>query len=179
MTEETPGFTITDAPDQNAAGLAAMQRDLLARLASASVADAVGLMVRSERHRGYALADLEWLLLPPLALGQIMFAYQRPQMAAVKEGAESNGAPPARRSPPIASAMLTWALVSPEVAAKLDALEKAGAPLRLTAQEWRSGKQLRFMEAIGTVNDIRMLTQKLRQQLGAPDKASQEEGAAA
>src|SRR5689334_841893 len=76
-TGESGDFKITDAP-QGKPPLTQAERDLAVRLASASVADAVGLMMRSERHRHYSLADLEWLVLPPLMLNQVMFAYTRP-----------------------------------------------------------------------------------------------------
>ncbi|MDQ7251716.1 hypothetical protein [Dongia sedimenti] len=171
MTQETPAFKIIDATDQNppdAATLATAQRDLLARLASASVTDAVSLMIRSERHRYYAMADLEWLLLPALALGQIMFAYQRPQLAAAKpagDGVQDGEAAPAPTAPPLATAMLTWALVLPEVGAKIDAQKKAGVPVRLAPQEWRSGKELRIVEAIGVAKDIAALTAKVHRHL--------------
>jgi len=142
-------FKITDAPaSDRKPPLTQAERDLAVRLASASVADAIGLMMRSDRHRHYSLSDLEWLLLPPLMLNQVMFAYARPQVPAAKAEAAAkagfNG-----ELPPMAVAMVTWAMVSPEVAAKLDAQKKAGVPSRLAPHEWKSGKERRVLEVLG------------------------------
>jgi hemolysin-activating ACP:hemolysin acyltransferase len=182
MTLETSAKKITETPGQDspdATQLAAAQRDLLARLASASVADAMGLLVRSDRYRYYALADLEWLLLPPLALGQVMFAYQRPMLAAVNstaQGSAKGEALPTLTARPLATAMLTWALVSPDVGAKISAQKEAGAPVRLAPQEWRSGNEVHVVEAIGPAKEIAMLTVKLQEQFLADEAGN---GAAA
>jgi hemolysin-activating ACP:hemolysin acyltransferase len=145
---------ITDAP-QGKAPLSQAERDLAARLASASVADAVGLMMRSAQYRHYSLADLEWLILPPLMLGQVLFAYTRPkgQVAAGHSGVGEQ--------PPMPVAMITWALVSTEVDAKLVAQKGSGAPLRLSPQEWRSGSQRRVISLLGDQRALRDLETKL------------------
>ena len=145
--EISGGINITDAP-QGKQPLTQAERDLAVRLASASVADAVGLMMRSERHRHYSLADLEWLVLPPLMLNQVMFAYARPQVPADKaEAAAKAGV--TGELPPMPVAMVTWALVSPEVGSKLDAQKKAGVPFRLAPHEWRSGTERRIVDNLG------------------------------
>jgi hemolysin-activating ACP:hemolysin acyltransferase len=157
--EISGGINITDAP-QGKQPLTQAERDLAVRLASASVADAVGLMMRSERHRHYSLADLEWLVLPPLMLNQVMFAYSRPQVPADKaEAAAKAGV--VGELPPMPVAMVTWALVSPEVAAKLDAQKKAGVPFRLAPHEWKSGNRRYVIESVGNEDVCRSLLQKL------------------
>lgn len=142
-----------DAPRKMTTG----ERDLAVRLASASVADAIGLYMRSDRHKHQSIADLEWMLMPPLMLGQIKFAYARPQMKQAKDADTGND----EKLPPVAVAMVTWAMVSPEVAAKLDAQKKAGQPFRLAPQEWRSGRERRIVDGIGEKELISELTKRL------------------
>ena len=171
--DETPAIaTIKDAEPAPARQRSQVERDLTVRLASASVADAIGLMMRSERHRHYSLADLEWLLLPPLMLDQAMFAYTRPKMAQKIDanGKAENGDDTPMDAPQIAIAMVTWAAVSAEVAAKLDAQKKAGVPHRLAPQEWRSGKEVRVIEAIGQAKAVEELVRKLRQRFASPTR---------
>jgi hemolysin-activating ACP:hemolysin acyltransferase len=158
--ETGEGIKITDAP-QGKAPLSQAERDLAVRLASASVADAIGLMMRSERHRHYSLADLEWLIMPPLMLNQVMFAYARPQVP-VENAAAAAKAGVVGELPPMPVAMVTWALISPEVAAKLDAQKKAGIPFRLAPHEWKSGTERRIMEALGDDRAVQRLMSKLQ-----------------
>lgn len=169
------GVTITDAHSKTAQRRRQAERDLIVRLASASVADAISLMMRSERLRHYSLADLEWLLLPALMLDQAAFAYGRPKLPQkAGEGHQSEIASAATKSlgvavqegdklPPIPIALVTWAAVSTEVAAKLDAQKKAGLPYRLARNEWRSGKEVRVIEALGDEKAVKELLGKLRQ----------------
>jgi hypothetical protein len=64
--------------------------------------------------------------------------------------------------------------VSPDVAAKLDAQRKVGAHPRLAPQEWRSGRELRVIEAIGPAKEIQSLVAKLRGQIkGASTKGEE------
>ena len=158
--DEADGIKITDAP-QAKQPLTQAERDLAVRLASASVADAVGLMMRSERHRHYSLADLEWLVLPPLMLNQVMFAYARPLVPVDKaEAAAKAGV--TGELPPMPVAMVTWAMVSPEVAAKLDAQKKASMPFRLAPHEWKSGNSQRIISEIGQPRAVQELVAKLK-----------------
>lgn len=76
-------------------------------------ASAVWLMQLSPRHRHLFLADLEWALMPPLALKQFRL-FQR------------DGIP---------VALVTWASVSNEVEARL-----AQGQMRLKPDEWQSGE---------------------------------------
>jgi hemolysin-activating ACP:hemolysin acyltransferase len=153
------GIKITDTPQFKLPSQA--ERDLAVRLASANVADAISLMMRSERHRHYSLADLEWLLMPPMLLKQVMFAYARPQLPPEKAAAAA-AAGIEGEQPPQPVAMLTWARVSPEVAAKLDSQKKAGVPFRLAPQEWRSGDEVRVIDVLGQQKAADALREKLR-----------------
>jgi len=75
------------------------------------------------------LADLEWLIVPPIMLGQ--FATM---------DANTNG-----RSTPVAAAF--WASVSEDVDRKL--LEINTIPIRLRPDEWRSGDIVWLIDIVG------------------------------
>ncbi len=72
------------------------------KLAATNLANAVALFLRSPAHRHYTLADLEWCLLPALALNQFMAAEMKlPDGQAVP------------------AALVLWARVSAEVDARI------------------------------------------------------------
>ena len=98
---------------------------------SVAFAQIVSLLMRSPLYRHFAIADLEWLVIPPLATG--MFA-----LAEMK--AQANG-------PSFPAAAVLWASVSPEVDARLSA--NLSAPIRLRPDEWRSGELLWIVAVAG------------------------------
>lgn len=81
-------------------------------------------------HRPYALADLEWCLIPPLALNQFMAA----------EAKLPNG-----QAVPVA--LVLWARVSAEIDARLSAAPRH--PIRLHPNEWQSGDVIWIIDAVG------------------------------
>lgn len=111
---------------------------------SVAFAQIVSLLVQSPLYRHYAIADLEWLVIPPLATG--MFA-----LAEAK--AQADG-------PAFPVAAMLWASVSPDVDKRLS--ENLSSPIRLRPDEWRSGEQMWVIAAVG---DPRV-TASLLQQLG-------------
>ena len=68
-------------------------------IASATFARVVSILMRSPTHKHYALADLEWLALPPVLLGQYALLDQKVEGAAL----------------PVPSAFALWAEVSKDV----------------------------------------------------------------
>src|SRR3954471_13523074 len=68
----------------------------------------VGVLMRSPHYRAYTLADLEWLVVPPVAAGQF-------RIGEVKPDKNSTTAVPV--------AVVLWASVSPEVDARLMAAD--------------------------------------------------------
>ena len=80
------------------------------------------LMAASPSHRHHFLSDLEWLVMPPLALGQARLIR------------DDKGNP---------LAFACWALVSEAVEKRLE----AGHP-RLAPQEWRSGDRLWLIDVV-------------------------------
>jgi hemolysin-activating ACP:hemolysin acyltransferase len=164
-----------------------LRRDLTLRLVQAQVADAVGLMMRSERHRHYSIGDLEWMLLPPLMLNQLLVSYARPGEKAQAPAADSMApageqAPPERnekqtpQAPIMAVAMVSFARVSPEVFAKLDAQKKVGVPYRLAPQEWASGDIVRVIDTIGSAAEIKGLMERLSDRVSKSKEAKSADG---
>jgi len=105
-----------------AAGLSG-KRPHADKTVAAVLGEIVWLMSQSPEFKQYLIADLEWLVMPPILLRQFKLFYQ-------------DGAP---------VAVELYAKVSPEVAARLD----AGAPT-LRPGDWASGEVVRVVKRIHT-----------------------------
>lgn len=102
----------------------------------------ISLLMRSPEYKHFSLADLEWLVVPPVRLGQCGVAQVKTQ----EDGF----------AVPVAAAL--WASVSVEVDRRLSSqLDK---PLRLRPDEWRSGGILWLVSAVG---EARLVPQFLKQ----------------
>jgi cytolysin-activating lysine-acyltransferase len=102
----------------------------------------ISLLMRSPEYKHFSLTDLEWLVVPPIRLGQCGVAEAKMQ----EDGL----------AVPVAAAL--WASVSAEVDRRLSSeLEK---PMRLRPDEWRSGDILWLISAVG---EARMVPQFLKQ----------------
>jgi hemolysin-activating ACP:hemolysin acyltransferase len=101
---------------------------------SIALAQIVMMMLRSPNYRHYSLSDLEWLVLPPLMLGQIAMAGTRP---------DPNDAD-------LPLAVMFWATVSPEVDMRISS--NLSAPIRLRPDEWRSGEILWLADMLGDMS---------------------------
>ncbi|MCY1707282.1 toxin-activating lysine-acyltransferase [Pannonibacter sp. SL95] len=106
----------------------------------------VTLLMRDPRWRHASLADLEWLLLPPLSLQQIVSARGK-----VKD----------REGVTLPVGLGLWATVSPDVDAKLEAQKQAGIPPRLTPQDWKSGDICWLVVSVGPAELQQRLAEKL------------------
>lgn len=93
-------------------------------------ANVVAVLMRDPGFKGLRIADLEWLVLPPLIAGQWRLAQSRVQKPGTKENDAANSL-----MVPVGIAL--WARVSPEVDRRLS--ETLDKPLILTASEWTSG----------------------------------------
>ena len=103
----------------------------ISKLISASIGDLVVVMSKSPIHKHYSLADIEWMVLPPVLAGQFYVA-------------EATNAETGFRAP---IAAVTWARVSIEVDTRLRAT--AGRPVRLRPDEWTSGDTFWLIDLIG------------------------------
>jgi cytolysin-activating lysine-acyltransferase len=101
------------------------------KLVAASIGDMVVVLSRSPAHKHCFLADIEWMVLPPVFAGQFYIA----EAAHKERGVRA----------PIA--IVTWALVSKEIDARLR--EAAGQRVRLRPDEWKSGDIGWLIDAVG------------------------------
>jgi hemolysin-activating ACP:hemolysin acyltransferase len=112
------------------------------KLAAAHFANAVSLFLRSPAHRHHTLADLEWCLLPALALNQYMAGEARlPDGQAVP------------------TALVLWARVSAEIDARLSAAPRY--PIRLHPNEWQSGDVIWIVDAVGEQKAVQQCIEAL------------------
>ncbi len=118
------------------------QQFLHSKQLSAAFGDIVSLLSKSPAHKHYALADLEWLVIAPLALNQYLLAE-----AKLQDG----------RSVPVA--MLFWARLSPELDARLT--EAPRYPIRFQPNDWRSGESLWIIDAAGDARVVKGLIETL------------------
>jgi cytolysin-activating lysine-acyltransferase len=99
--------------------------------------------MRSAYYKHYALSDLEWLVVPPMRLGQ----------CAVMD-ATVNG-----RQAPVAVAL--WASASDEVDKRLSG--NLNIPIKLRPDEWRSGDVLWLIDAVGEAKAIPHLLRQVQE----------------
>ncbi len=108
----------------------------------------VALLARSPKYRHLTLADLEWLVLPPLLSNQF-----RVVSAQVKGQAGFQ----------LPLGVAFWAFVSPEVAAKLEAQKKDGAVFRLAPPEWKSGDIPWLLDIVAPPEAAKAMYRQLRE----------------
>jgi len=102
------------------------------KLFYASVGEVVTILSRSPSHKHYSLADIEWMVLPAIMIGQFYV---------IEAAHKENGF----RMP---AAFVAWAFVSEEVDQRLTG--QAGQRLRLHPGEWRSGEVAWIIDVVGT-----------------------------
>lgn len=115
------------------------------------LAHIVALMMRDQRFRDVRIADLEWLVMPPILAGQWKVA--QGAMPAKKGGDMKDGG----RLFPVAAAL--WASVSAEVDARLSA--NIDKPLVLKPAEWKSGDIIWLIVVPGQPAYVKELLQHL------------------
>ena len=97
----------------------------------------VAVLMRDPNFRNMRLADLEWLVLPPVMAGQFRLGHAMRPAGKTQQGAGI--------SVPVAVAL--WARVSPDIDKGLsEALDK---PVHLRPNQWASGNILWLMAAAG------------------------------
>ena len=135
----------------------AQRRSAIMVRQSLAFAQIVTILLRSPSHRHFAIADLEWLVVPPLTLGQFVIAEAKAQ-------ADGPGFP---------VAMALWATVSPETDQRLS--ENLTSPIRLRPDEWKSGDIMWLIDAVGEPRVLTGLVQQLAENAfkGRPIKLRQ------
>ena len=107
-----------------------------------SFAQIVAVLMRDANFRKMRLADLEWLVLPPVMAGQFRLAQAPSPVGRVKgkDGSEQGGV-----LVPVAVAL--WARVSDGIDKALS--EGLDKPVRLRPNEWASGDNIWLMAVAG------------------------------
>lgn len=108
------------------------------KLFAASIGELVTIFSRSPAHKHYSLADIEWMVLPPVASGQFYVVEALHKESGVRV--------------PIAA--LSWALVSEEVDRRL-AEQGPGVRVCLRPDEWKSGDIAWLVDAVGSTEGVR------------------------
>jgi cytolysin-activating lysine-acyltransferase len=98
------------------------------------------LMTQSPRHKPMPLADLEWLVMPPVLLKQFRIYYSGERPVGV----------------------VLWALVNAPVQQRLHAGEK-----RLSAAEWKCGPQREIVDVIAPFGGEEEMRREIEQMVGA------------
>lgn len=115
------------------------------KLVAASIGDMVVVLSRSPAHKHYSLADIEWMVLPPVFMGQFYIV----ETAHKERGFRA----------PIAA--VTWAFVSEEVDRRL-AEQGAGSRARLRPDEWNCGEIAWLIDAVGSTEGVKAALQSLK-----------------
>jgi cytolysin-activating lysine-acyltransferase len=102
-----------------------------------SFAQVVAVLMRDARFRNFRIADLEWLVLPPVMAGQFALGHagRPPEPGKAQQGV----------AVPVALAL--WARVSPEVDKALS--ENLDKQVRLRPDQWTSGDIVWLMALAG------------------------------
>jgi cytolysin-activating lysine-acyltransferase len=102
-----------------------------------SFAQVVAVLMRDARFRNFRIADLEWLVLPPVMAGQFALGHagRPPEPGKAQQGV----------AVPVALAL--WARVSPEVDKALS--ENLDKQVRLRPGQWTSGDIVWLMALAG------------------------------
>lgn len=130
--------------DGNTAGMTEkIRRDAVALRNALAFTQAVGVLMRSPHYKKLTLADLEWLVIPPLMTGQFRIGEAKPD----------------DKGPSLPVAVVFWASVSPEVDKRL--METTGAAPQLKPEEWKSGDILWLLHAAGETRFVRFVVDQL------------------
>lgn len=140
---QTTGPTAAEMPDLPPEEL--KRRAAAIKLVSAAFGQVVSVLMRAPHYKHYSLADLEWMVVPPLVTSQFSI---------VEAQSRKNG-----MSAPVC--VVLWANVSAEVDARLSA--SPGEPIRLKPNEWRSGDVLWVIDAIGDARAVTAVLKRLRE----------------
>jgi cytolysin-activating lysine-acyltransferase len=117
------------------------------KLVAASIGDIAVVLSRSPAHKHYSLADIEWMILPPVFNGQFYVA-------------EAANAETGFRAP---IAVATWAFVSDEVDRRLSA--EATPRVHLRPDEWRCGEIAWIIDLAGSRHGVAGTLQWLKSTL--------------
>jgi cytolysin-activating lysine-acyltransferase len=146
-TSETPTPQSGTSADAQMGLTEKLRRDAATLRNTVVFSQAVGVLMRSPHYREYRIADLEWLLLPPITNGQF-------RIGETKLDEKHGGAT-------LPVALVLWAFVSPEVDQRLT-MAMGTAP-QLAPGEWKSGDIPWLLHAAGETRFVRPVVNQLMQ----------------
>ena len=103
------------------------------------------MLMRLPQYKHYALADLEWLVVPALLTGQFSLATAQSKTKGLMA--------------PVG--LVLWASVSEEVDKRLGAAP--GQPIKLQPREWKSGNILWVIMAVGDERIVQGVVKRLQE----------------
>src|SRR5215510_2623391 len=132
------------ASDGNGANEARARRPGDARQArfGQTFSQVVAVLMRDQNFRNMRIADLEWLVLPPIMAGQFRLAHMP---APPRPGEPAKPTDKGGVLVPVAVAL--WARVSPQIDKGLS--ENLDKPVRLRTNQWASGDIIWLMAVAG------------------------------
>jgi hemolysin-activating ACP:hemolysin acyltransferase len=134
----------TQQPSEQTSMTAKVRREAASLRNALAFTQVVGVLMRSPHYRQYTIADLEWLVIPPLLAGQF-------RIGEVKPDKNQGAAMPA--------AVVLWASVSAEVDARLMTADEGA--VKLKPEEWTSGDILWLVHAAGETRFVRHVVEQL------------------
>jgi cytolysin-activating lysine-acyltransferase len=121
-----------------------------------SFSQVIAVLMRDQNFRNMRIADLEWLVLPPIMAGQFRLAHMP---APPRPGEKPNPADKGGVLVPVAVAL--WARVSPQIDKGLS--ENLDKPVRLKTNQWASGNIIWLMAVAGDRRAIPKFLEQLKE----------------
>ena len=121
-----------------------------------SFSQVIAVLMRDQNFRNMRIADLEWLVLPPIMAGQFRLAHMP---APPRPGEKPRPTDKAGVLVPVAVAL--WARVSPQIDKGLS--ENLDKPVRLRTNQWASGDIIWLMAVAGDRRAIPKFLEQLKE----------------
>ena len=121
-----------------------------------SFAQIIAVFMRDQNFKNMRVADLEWLVLPPVMSGQFSLAHMP---APPRPGEQRKPTDKGGMLVPVAVAL--WATVSPQIDKALS--ENLDQPIRLKTNQWASGKIIWLMAVAGDRRAIPKFLEQLKE----------------
>jgi cytolysin-activating lysine-acyltransferase len=156
---EKSSKTAAKAPDGNGANnrpRAVRPREARQARFGQSFSQIIGVLMRDQNFRNMRIADLEWLVLPPVMAGQFRLAHMP---APPRPGEQPKAPDKGGILVPVAVAL--WARVSPQIDKGLS--ENLDKPVRLRANQWASGNIVWLMAVAGDRRAIPKFLEQLKE----------------
>jgi len=146
-------------PDGNGAtarSRAVRPRDTRQARFGQSFSQIIAVLMRDQNFRNMRIADLEWLVLPPIMAGQFRLAHMP---APPRPGEQAK--PPTDKGVLVPVAVALWARVSAQIDKGL--AENLDKPVRLRSNQWASGDKIWLMAVAGERRAIPKFLEQLKE----------------